>query len=165
MTRLITMLCAALLLTGCGFTPMYGTDAENSSVTQAMAAIDIEEIPDRLGKQVHNNLLDAITPGGMPGSAQYRLQVQLLEEREDVGLRQDASVTRANYRLRAQFRLIDNNDEAVLIHGSTWAETAFDVTSSDYSTLIAERAAQERLARDVALDDIAAFLDEQLQAH
>ena len=152
MRKALCTLLVVTILGGCGFQPMYGTDAENTSVTAALAAITINEIPDRLGQQVHNELLDVINPAGEPTNPAFSLSVRLVEEREDVGLRQDASVTRANYRLQAQFRLVDTTDESVLIDGSTWAETAFDVVSSDYSTLISERAAQSRLARDVALE-------------
>ena len=152
MKRILCTFVLVGLLGGCGFQPMYGTNAENTSVTQALAATTIEEIPGRLGQMVHNDLLNVVNPTGESGSPQFSLIVKLTEEREDIGLRQDASITRANYRLKAQFRLVDLADEAVLIDGNTWAETAFDVGTSDYSTLISERAAQERLSSDLSLE-------------
>ena len=152
MKRLIVISLLATLLASCGFQPMYRADADSPAVSQSLAAIDIAPITDRLGQKVHNELLDIITPGGVPTSPQYTLLVRLVEERENVGLLQDASSTRATYRLQAHFRLELIDDGTVIIDGNTWASTAYDVVSSDYSTLIAERAAQDRLSRDVALE-------------
>ena len=140
------------LLGACGFRPMYQAQGDDPAITQALAAISIGDIEERLGQKVRNELLDIITPTGEPASPTYLLQVRLVEERDDIGLRQDASATRANYRLQAQFRLEEVASATVLIDGSSWAATAFDVVQSDYSTLMAERAAQDRLARDIALE-------------
>ena len=152
MRHLIIITVLATLLSACGFQPMYRADAENLAISQSLDAITIEPIPDRLGQKVHNELLDIVTPTGEPTSPLYRLSVRLVEEREDVGLRQDASSTRANYRLQAHFRLEETASDTVLIDGNTWAETAYDIVMSDYSTLMAERAAQDRLSRDIALE-------------
>jgi LPS-assembly lipoprotein len=152
MKRLLLITILTTLLASCGFRPMYGADADNPAISQDLAAIEIGLIPDRLGQKVRNELLDIITPTGEPSAPRYRLLVRLEEEREDIGLRQDASSTRASYRLQAHFRLEETADDAVLIDGNSWAATAFDIVQSDYSTLMAERAAQDRLARDIALE-------------
>ena len=152
MKKLLLISMVTLVLAGCGFKPMYRADAENMAVTEAMATVDIGEIEQRLGQKVRNELLDIVTPLGEPSQPVYHLSIRLNEERDDVGLRRDASSTRANYRLQAQFRLMEISSEDVLIDGSTWANTGFDIVQSDYATLMAERAAQDRLAREIALE-------------
>jgi LPS-assembly lipoprotein len=152
MRHLIVITVLASLVGACGFKPMYQTDAENMAISHSLDAITIMDIPDRLGQKVHNELLDIVTPKGEPVSPMYQLSVRLVEERDAVGLRQDASSTRANYRLQAHFRLVETSTDTVLIDGDTWSETSFDIVMSDYSTLMAERAAQDRLSRGIALE-------------
>lgn len=151
LTRPVLMsLVLAITLSGCGFKPLYRTEADDPAISAALAAIEIAPIEDRIGQRVHNELLDRITPLGRAAEPRYILTVILDEERENVALLQDETVTRANYQITARFRLADYNDDTVLLDGSTWAATSFDVVRSDYSTLMAQQAAQGRLAADIA---------------
>ena len=129
---------------------MYGEQATGPAVTQEMAAISIDPIDDRLGQLVRNALLDRVTPMGSPREPIYRLKVRVTEEREDVGLRQDASVTRANYRLNGQFQLVEIATDTPLMTGNTWTATAYDVVQQDFSTVVAQRDAERRLAVELA---------------
>ena len=54
----------ALILTGCGFQPLYGakSGAKQSASVTTMAAIDVAPITDRAGQVLRNGLLDRITP-------------------------------------------------------------------------------------------------------
>ncbi|MFN3230633.1 MAG: LPS assembly lipoprotein LptE [Alphaproteobacteria bacterium] len=157
MTRTLLISLTALTLAACGFKPMYGQRAESPAVTQALASVEVAPIEDRLGQLVRTALSDRLTPGGGPNSPRYTLKVSVIEEREDVGIRQDASITRANYRLSAKFDLVEVESDTVLITGTTWSQTAFDVVQQDFATVTAEQDAQRRLAGEVA-DEIAARL-------
>lgn len=152
MRRTLVILMLALALPGCGFQPMYGAKATvgGESVTQKMATIDIRPIPDRLGQVVRNQLVDAIAPLGKPDRPVYELGLLVGEEREDVGLRQNAAATRANYRMSAKFELREIATDKVVLTGTTWAETAFDIVQQDYPTVIAQQDAQKRLAVELA---------------
>lgn len=164
MRRALLILMLSLGLPGCGFKPMYGVDATSSSpgAVDKMAAIDIRPIPDRLGQVVRNELVDAITPRGKPEQPVYELGLTVGEEREDVGIRQNAAATRANYRMSAKFELRDIATDTVILTGTTWAETAFDIVQQDYPTVIAQQDAQKRLAVELAEEirtRIAVFFD------
>ncbi len=152
MRRVLAILILSLTLPGCGFKPMYGenTTATSSTVVEKMASIDIRPIPDRLGQVVRNQLVDAITPTGPSGAPVYELALKVGEEREDVGLRQNASATRANYRMSAKFELREIASDKVVLNGTTWAETAFDIVQQDYPTVIAQQDAQKKLAAELA---------------
>ena len=129
---------------------MYGQNADSPAVTQKLGAVSVETIDDRLGQLVRGAIVDRITPAGAPANPLFLLRVHVIEEREDVGIRQDASITRANFRLSAQFTLLEIDTDTVLITGTTWSQTAFDVVQQDFSTVTAELAAQQRLAEEVA---------------
>ena len=119
-------------------------------VVEDLAAVYVEPIPDRIGQLVHNELSHRMTPLGAPSDARYTLTVKLEEERDDVAIRQDESITRVNYRLTAVFELTALDSEAVLLVGNAWSMTAFDRVQSDFATIVAQEDAQERLAKDVA---------------
>jgi LPS-assembly lipoprotein len=164
MRRVLAILMLSLVLPGCGFKPMYGenTTTTSTSVMDRMASIDIRPIPDRLGQIVRNQLVDAITPTGTSGAPAYELALKIGEEREDVGLRQNASATRANYRMSAKFELREIASDKVVLSGTTWAETAFDIVQQDYPTVIAQQDAQKKLAIELAEEiktRIAVFFD------
>ncbi|MBI1180400.1 MAG: hypothetical protein GC201_07560 [Alphaproteobacteria bacterium] len=152
MRRLLLTLTFCLALPGCGFQPMYGADSTGArpAVVQKLASIHIRPIPDRLGQVVRNQLLDAINPTGQPDHPAYELGLLVGEEREDVGLRENASATRANYRMSAKFELRDANSNDLVYSGTTWAETSFDIVQQDYPTVIAQQDARQRLAVQLA---------------
>ncbi len=164
MRRAFAILLLSLAVAGCGFKPMYGDNATATSpaVMDRMATIDIRPIPDRLGQVVRNELVDALTPRGASGGAVYELALKVGEEREDVGLRQNAAATRANYRMSAKFELREIATDKVVLTGTTWAETAFDIVQQDYPTVIAQQDAQQKLAVELAEEiktRIAVFFD------
>lgn len=152
MVRALAIILICLTLPACGFKPMYGAQAtaDRPAITERMATIDVRPIPDRLGQVVRNQLLEVITPTGKPSQPLYELRLLVGEEREDVGLRENASSTRANYRMSAKFELREISTDEVVLTGTTWAETAFDIVQQDYPTVIAQQDAQKRLAVDLA---------------
>jgi LPS-assembly lipoprotein len=152
MRRALLVLMLCLALPACGFRPMYGAASTPGSpaVMEKLASVDVRPIPDRLGQVVRNELIEAINPAGAPANPAYELALLVGEEREDVGLRENASSTRANYRMSARFELRETATDKVVLQGTTWAETAFDIVQQDYPTVIAQQDAQQRLAVDLA---------------
>ena len=61
----------------------------------------------------------------------------------------DATVTRYNYRLSGRYRLREFATGEV-IEGSTVAVTSYNIVSSQYSTLYAERTARQKASRLLA---------------
>ena len=152
--RIIGLVVLAAMLPACGFKPMYGAKSTGPAITQNLAAIAIDpvegQIDGRVAQQVRNALLDRVTPLGTPASPRYRLTVTVTEDREGVGLRQDASVTRINISLNGQFQLTDAETAEPVFSSSAWVASAYDVTLQDFSTVTAQQAAERRLAVDLA---------------
>jgi LPS-assembly lipoprotein len=101
--------CAALgvlPLAACGFHPLYGSSATGPGIAGTLSEIYVEPIPDRVGYQLRNNLLDLFNATGHADDAAYRLKLTLNEEEQAVALQTNTNITRYNYTLKAHYELI-----------------------------------------------------------
>lgn len=147
MTRAL-ILALALLLSGCGLRPLYGSGG-NGPVAQTLGAIDIGPIDGRAGWLVRTALQDRLAvASGAP--ARFLLQVELDDDITGFGIRSDDSVTRERRTLRARYRLVDAALGTVLLDATAGSDAGIDVVSSEYATVAAEQTALERLAKEVA---------------
>lgn len=148
---LVLALCAALVLglAGCGFRPLYGRYGANPGAGAIFASIYVDEMPERVGYELRNMLIDLFDSRADPTGAQYRLKVRLRENREGLALQDDASITRYNYHLVAQYEL-QTLERETLTKGTVRTIAAYNVVASPYATLSAEQDAQKRAAHDVA---------------
>jgi LPS-assembly lipoprotein len=142
------------ILAGCGFRPLHGGSSPGSldGATFDMAGIVVASVADRSGQQLHNQLLDLLTPRGRPLRPLYTLQVDLTESIQRLAVRKSEFATRANLSATAAFSLVDRKDGVTLMHGRSLAVTSFDVLSSEFGTLTAEKDARRRAVIDVAQD-------------
>ena len=142
------VLVASLLLAACGFHPLYGGisgDVRRLELSQ----ITVTPIESQLGSDLRNELIDRLTPDGEPPYPQYRLDVALHEFREGLAIQKDASVTRWNYQLTADYQLFDLGTGKVVIKGSATSIAAYSVVDSQFATLSAEKDAERRAAIDL----------------
>lgn len=154
------LLCALTLgvaLTGCGFRPLYGERARGPGVLQQLNTVYIAPIDDRLGQMVRNHLLDAMNPKGTPRQPIYRLDVAVAPFREQLAFREDNVATRVNLRVTASYALRPAHGDEVLTQGSARVIASYNITREEYATLIADRDAQARAAREIA-DEIVSRL-------
>lgn len=150
MKRRAALLGLVGALAACGFRPLYGERAQGPEIEAQFAAVDIAPIDDRLGQLVRNHLLDAMNPYGRPLRPHYRLEVRLSPSLESLAFREDDTATRVNLRLAATYFLRRAHSDEVLLEGATRVIASYNVTRQDYATLIADRDAQARAAREVA---------------
>ena len=148
--RLSLVLLAALTLAACGFQPLYAKRATGDSAAVQMSQIRVAPIPDRVGQQVRNHLLDGLNPRGRPREPRYRLDVTLQEQKVGLAIESDDTVSRINLTLNAQFVLEDLAAQAVVLRGATTTIAAYNLILSDYANLIAEQDAKRRATRELA---------------
>ncbi len=154
--------CAALLvlgacalgLVGCGFQPLYGQSGAGSS--ENLAAIQIDQIADRMGQRMRNLLFDKLTPRGAPDRPLYRLSVSLRESKQELAIRKDESATRANLTVIANFSLsVIQRPDIGTLSGTAASTNSYNVLQSEYATLSAENDARIRalavLAEEIRL--------------
>jgi len=140
----------ALILSACGFSPLYGERGPSTVVASQLALIKVPPIDDRVGQLVRMELTNRLTPTQAGSHASYLLPMTLTESRTDLAVRKDATATRANLTINAAFRLLRISDGVVLTSGNIRSVNSYDIVDSNYATLAAESDARRRGANDVA---------------
>lgn len=140
---------ALAMLAACGLQPMYG-GAGGAAVARALSEVEVAPIPGRDGWLVRNALNDRLQLSGTPAAPRYRLEVQLDDSLEALGVLNDDTISRERRILRARYQLVDLSSGAILLDASAGSDAGIDVVSSEYATIAAEQTALENLAREVA---------------
>lgn len=146
----VALVFAGLALAACGFRPLYASGPDGFGPGDSMAAIYVESIPERVGYQLRNHLLDRFGASGRSDGAAYRLKISLREQTLGVAIRPNASITRYNYTLEARYDLFPSDGSAAVKSGTVNALSAYNVATSPYATVVAEQDASDRAAGDIA---------------
>lgn len=144
---LATLALAAL--SACGLKPMYAGSA-GQAVAQGLAEVEVAPIAGQDGWLVRNALNDRLQMTGQRAAPRYRLEVQLDDSLEGLGVLNDDTISRERRILRARYQLVDLASGTILLDATAGSDAGIDVVSSEYATIAAERTALENLARDVA---------------
>ena len=146
--RLLLLAGSAAMLVGCGFQPIYATPENRNAALNQQIAIGNIQAPETVKDMVVDELSGRLVlkDGQRP---RYDLNVLVRERAERLAVQIDATVTRYNYRLQAEYFLIDVNS-GKRRRGRVEAVTSYNIVTSIYSTLFAEKAAQEKAARLLA---------------
>ncbi len=142
----VLVLGLCLSLAACGFRPLYGekqTEGE-TSVTDDLSEIIVYPIEDRTGQQMHNMLRDKINPAGQPDQPSYGLRVDLKERIKSLGIRRDATATRANLTMTATYSLTDLRTKKVLFKDKSFSTNSYDILDDQFATYVSENNARER---------------------
>lgn len=146
----------------CGFEPLYvqKTSKEDkwyfdgdfdNYVTDQMAQIKIVVTGERLGQQIKNNLLDLLTPQGVPAKPKYYLYVNPVQENEyDQALRSDITATRKRIDYKVNYHMTQNSKE--VMKGNTVSFVSYDILDNPYSTVISRKKVQQDAAKIMAND-------------
>jgi LPS-assembly lipoprotein len=149
-----------LFAAGCGYRPLYAQrGVEGGTVSNELAAIKINAIPDRIGQQLYNMLRDGLTPQGKPEKPIYVLSVSLSETNERLFYEEDETATRSNLTLRATYTLARIDNGQIVTQGLSRAQTSYDILAANvaFATVTSEDDARVRSARAIS-DDVRARL-------
>lgn len=162
MKKSLTIVLTLVLLSACGFEPLYVQRKQNNtwyfggdfdtSITSEMSQIKVEAVGNRFGQMVRNQLLDSLTPRGVPRKPKYRLYADP-EERQIVqqALRDDITATRERVQYMVSYVLYEGDE--VIISGNSVAFVSYDILSNPYSTTMAQKKTEKDAAKIIA-DDI-----------
>jgi len=146
-----TLMAVGLLLGGCGFHPLYG--GLNEGMSASLASIYVEPVPERLGYELRNTMIDLLDGPGTPAGASYRLKLALSESTQGIALQNDATITRYNDTLTVSYELTDMAGR-VVTKGTETGLSAYNVLPSspnaNYGSLAAQQDADKRAAQDIA---------------
>lgn len=139
---------ALLCLSGCGFRPIYATPSDGTAALNQLVSVRQVSAPQTIMPLITGALQERIVlrEGQTP---KYDLYVNATERAERLAVQIDATVTRFNYRLNADYTLV-NLETGERTGGSARVVTSYNIVTSQYSTLFAETTAQEKAARLLA---------------
>ena len=145
MKRALLILAASLAVAGCGFHPMYG----GGRLGPELASIYVEPVAENEGYELRNQLIDLLGSDGRQAGKTYFLKLTLNEESNGVALQNDATITRYNDTLTANYVLTDANGKEVT-SGSQTSLASYNTSNSPYSTLVVQKDSDRRAAQDLA---------------
>jgi len=139
----------ALILASCGFRPLY--QSGRGSDGAALATVEVARIKDRSGQQLRMMLTEGLSPQGRSARTDYMLTVSLTESKVSLAIRKDATATRASLTIRAVFKLAAlHNRNLGTFKGSALSTSSYNILTSAFATLSAERDARNRSLRTLA---------------
>jgi len=158
-TVLALGLVLAPIVAACGFHPLYAvSDMPGGSMQAVLRTVYVEPVPDRLGFELRNKLIDAIDGQSEAGGAHYHLRMTLTTKSEAIGVQSQTTtggitqtaITRYNDTLKADYELVDAKSNTVVTKGTETGLSAYNVLSSPYGTLAVQQDADRRAAEDIA---------------
>jgi len=114
-----------------------------------MASIFVEPIAEADGFELRDSLINLLGADGKSGGKAYRLKITLDEAQQGVALQNDATITRYNDTLTANYVLSDATGKEIT-HGTQSSLSSYNVANAPYSTLSAQQDADKRAVQDIA---------------
>ena len=145
MMRTLAALALCFALAACGFHPLYG----DTRLQPQLSAIFVEPIREETGYELRNSLIDVLGSNGVERGKAYRLTITLTDLNQGVALQNDATITRYNDTLTANYVLTDARGQE-LWHGALTALSSYNVSNAPYATLAARQDSDKRAAQDLA---------------
>ncbi|WP_297730890.1 LPS assembly lipoprotein LptE [uncultured Maricaulis sp.] len=147
---------AGLLVSSCGFSPMYGSHG----VAQGLSDIRVQTGREQVDFHLQEALLERM--GARHASGPFTLRTESDITRSPLGVGADAAVSRYAIGLDVDYGLYRDGDTDPVMTGTVSSEASYNVPRSVYATVAAERDATERAAQ-LAAERIANQLVRALQ--
>ncbi|MEM7446314.1 MAG: LPS assembly lipoprotein LptE [Pseudomonadota bacterium] len=148
--RLVLAGAASMVLSACGFQPLYGNSAAFGPVAEELALINVAVIPDRDGQLLRGFLIQSLNPSGRPAVPAYTLEVGIAETITNLGIQRDDTATRSNLRIVATYTLTSAEDGQAVYLGTSQVITSFNILDDQYATIVAQRSAQRGALRELS---------------
>lgn len=149
-------LVSCLMLTACGFEPMYGEQsADQHSPVKGNIHIAKVDGPPRYAQLLKNALEDHFNPeSSQNADPDYTLTVFLNEYTEPSVVRSDGTILRYDIRFESRYVIADNrHKQAAPITGKVRRISSYNVVpNANYATYVAEQNLSERMVREIADD-------------
>lgn len=158
LTKLLTSLSSigfALVLSGCGFQPMYAQPQDDSIASQ-LSDVKIDVIADRSGQILRNYMLDMMTENSSD-SNKYLLKVKLSETIRKLGFRRDETARHEEIAIFANIQLENLETGKIEFTDSLKEVASFSsgpkADTASYSASVAEDSSRQ-MALKVLSDNI-----------
>lgn len=155
---LLSLLCV-LMLSACGFRPVYGTQyqSERSAASASLAEIEVVTNNDRLSQLFKAELEDRLNPENLPVEKRFRLTANIAEVNIPLFVAPDGTYGRGNLQYTLTYTLVRVADgKTISANGLTRVSSyAASETNAIYASYVAQQDAKKRgvieLASDLAM--------------
>lgn len=144
MLRYVFMLMPVLLLSACGFTPLY---QQGGNARLAAHNIHVDVADDRFGYHLRRALEDRL---GHPTSPEYILKVASRSERIGLGLSGTNVASRYDTRVTLDYVLEQAKGGTIITQGQRVVSASYDGPYSPYAVMSAAQDAEVRAAEQAA---------------
>jgi len=151
LSKISLLVFFCLIVSACGFKPLYGTKG-SENITADFFNIRVAPIKGRVGQMLSNELKYLLNPLHEPYKPKSRLIIDTVQSIRSLAVKKTALATRSNLKLRSRYRLIDTSSLKLLSSGSNEITVSFNIYSSNYATLTAEKDAKKRAVKELAQD-------------
>ena len=143
---------AGLLLSGCGYRPVYGEHsvAASDGARTQLASVKVLGIADRRGQLLRNFLIDRMNPRGESATPRYTLSVTSTEQTRVTDSRPDGTATRADVIVVARYTLRDATTDLVVFADRSEAVATYNLLTARYASVVSEEEARRRSIEQVA---------------
>ena len=136
---------SVLMLSGCGFSPVYQIDAGKTSTQSHLDQIHINSIPGKEGLILYNYLIDVLNAHGQPVTPKYRLISTIDVSSQSTAIKRNSEAKRGVITVKGSFKLT-TPDEVKLF--KTRSECGYTIVDSPYATEEASEDAKKRCLTD-----------------
>jgi LPS-assembly lipoprotein len=142
--KVLALLLFPILLAACGFHPVYMKNSGQTGTAKDLGSVSIDSISDRKGQMLRNNLIDRMYIKGRPSKPTARLLVSLTATERELGFKKDATATRAQLELTANYRLLDIESGKELMRTTSRSLVSYNILDAQYATLSSKEDAYKR---------------------
>ncbi len=144
------VLALAAPLAGC-IQPLYGPNLDGTSNAAELRAVEVDEIPERIGHYVRNELIYGFNGTGAQVTPRYRLKVKLSERVQTPIYNTTTSFsTSATVVVDANYSLMTLPDNVEIAKGVAQAIASYDRFTARFTNVRAARDAEIRDAKVIA---------------
>ena len=153
---MLAMMSVALSMTlsGCGFHSLYGTDVNNSTVSEDLKDIYVARIPDRVGQELREALQQKMAADGSQNIHRYVLKVQPTFNAENVDIHTDNTSGWTRLVGRAHWQLFTVAKQPnLLAQGNSRVLDGYTVTYAEpFAQQLNDETAMDRMAHALGAD-------------
>ncbi|MDD3669484.1 MAG: hypothetical protein PHX68_04340 [Alphaproteobacteria bacterium] len=155
--------CWILLgLSGCGWTPLYGT--QPAETRAEMAAIDILPIANAAGFAMRADLQARLNPTGAAAAKKYALAVEILPVQSFYqNIQTDYFASGEHLTATARYELRDRETGRTLLASSSKAVGSYSIIRDPYATIVTRQKTEQDLMKMLTSDiiqNVISFLNE-----
>src|SRR5690606_30909808 len=149
----LAALALGMLVSACTVQPVYMPIAQGPQVAADLSAISIEDVNDRVGQQVRNNLIFGFTGGSAAAPPRYDLALRVLSREARLGFERDETAPAYSVTVTVTYELKEIATGKVILRSLNRGVASYDRSNQAFANQRARIDAEDRAAQSVA-DDI-----------